>query len=256
MTYEPLDSLHDHVVVVTGTLGSIATATANRLAARGARIVGITRRDLDLAQYNLDQLPNAHLEHLAVLADVTDCDQVKQAVGNIRENVGRCNILINTIGKTTHIPYNKMMAMTDDLFDQVLQDNLRCYYTVIREFVPLMQETSEGLIVNIGSAAARTVGAGSNLAYRCAKAGLDSLTRNLSRILAPGIRVMGVSPGALDNDFVPNKPENFVTNVTDRTPLQRIGTAEDIAATIEGLATLSRFMTGTIITVDGGTTLW
>lgn len=255
MTYEPLDSLHEQVAVITGAMGSIGLATATRLAARGARIVGIVRRDVEDAQTQLNSLPNGHLEHCAILADVTDRGQVSDAVKQVLAKTGKCNILINTHGQTRRIPHDRIELLSDDFFDDTMQKNLRSYFTVIRAFVPLMKRSPEGLIINIGSAAGQNAGSGSNIAYCSAKAGVDALTRNLSRVLAPDIRVVGISPGALATKFVPNIADGFYEGVIKGTPLKRVPHVEDVAATIEAVATLMRFTTGNVITVDGGRTL-
>ena len=230
-------------------------ATAARLAARGARIIGIVRRDIESAQQQLNTLPNQQLEHLAILADVTQKSQVVAAAQQVLTCAGKCNILINTHGETHRIPHGRLELLNDDMFDNMLQKNLRSYYTVIRSFVPVMKRSTEGLIINIGSAAGQNAGGGSNMAYCSAKAGIDALTRNLSRVLAPDIRVVGISPGALATKFVPNVADGYYDTVLKTTPLQRVPTVEDVAATIEAVATLIRFTTGNVITVDGGKTL-
>lgn len=253
--YKPLDHLTGQVAVITGVMGGIGFATALRLADRGARIIGIVRRDVEDAQIRLNSLPNNHLNHCAILADVTDKSQVTDAVKKVMSVAGQCNILINAHGQTHRIPHERVDLLTDDFFDDAVQKNLRSYFTVIRGFVPLMKKTPEGLIVNIGSAAGQNAGSGSNIAYCSAKAGIDALTRNLSRVLAPNIRVVGVSPGALATKFVPNITDEFYEGVVKGTPLRRVPEVEDVAATIEAVATLIRFVTGNVITVDGGRTL-
>jgi NAD(P)-dependent dehydrogenase (short-subunit alcohol dehydrogenase family) len=253
--YKPLDNLDGQVLVITGAMGGIGFATAARLATRGARIMGIVRRDVEAAQERLNSLPNSHLDHHAILADVTDKSQVGDAVKKVMAIAGQCNILINTHGQTRRVPHERIDLLSDDFFDDALQKNLRSYFTVIRAFVPLMKKSQEGLIVNIGSAAGQNAGSGSNIAYCSAKAGIDALTRNLSRVLAPDIRVVGVSPGALATKFVPNITDEFYQGVIKGTPLKRVPEVEDVAATIEAVATLIRFTTGNVITVDGGRTL-
>jgi len=255
MTYKPLDNLDGQVAVITGAMGGIGFATATRLASRGARIIGIVRRDLEEAQDKLNTLPNSQLDHRAILADVNDKSQINDAVKQVLSIAGKCNILVNTHGQTRRIPHERIEILTDDFFDESLQKNLRSYFTVIRGFVPLMKRSSEGLIVNIGSAAGQNAGGGSNLAYCSAKAGIDALTRNLSRALAPDIRVVGISPGALATKFVPNIADGFYEGVVRGTPLKRVPEVEDVAATIEAVATLIRFVTGNVITIDGGRTL-
>lgn len=253
--YKPLDNLDGQVSVITGAMGGIGFATAARLATRGARIMGIVRRDVETAQAQLNSLPNSHLDHRAILADVTDKSQVGDAVKKVMAIAGQCNILINTHGQTRRVPHERIELLSDDFFDDALQKNLRSYFTVIRAFVPLMKKSSESLIVNIGSAAGQNAGSGSNIAYCSAKAGIDALTRNLSRVLAPDIRVVGVSPGALATKFVPDITDEFYQSVIKGTPLKRVPEVEDVAATIEAVATLIRFTTGNVIIVDGGRTL-
>lgn len=253
--YKPLDNLDGQVLVITGAMGGIGFATAARLATRGARIMGIVRRDVETAQERLNSLPNSHLDHRAILADVTDKSQVGDAVKKVMAIAGQCNILINTHGQTRRVPHERIDLLSDDFFDDTVQKNLRSYFTVIRAFVPLMKKSQEGLIVNIGSAAGQNAGSGSNIAYCSAKAGIDALTRNLSRVLAPDIRVVGVSPGALATKFVPDITDEFYQGVIKGTPLKRVPEVEDVAATIEAVATLIRFTTGNVITVDGGRTL-
>lgn len=255
MTFEPLDDLNDQVVVITGVMGGIGLATAKRLAARGARVVGIVRRNVEIAQQELDNLPNSHLGHFAILADVTQESQMKEAVKTVLIKTGQCNILVNTAGSTFRIPHNDLDKLTDDFFDDIVKNNLRSYFTVIRAFTPLLKKSRNALIVNIGSVAGTNAGGGSNMAYCAAKAGIDSLTKNLSRALAPDIRVMGVNPGALATKFVPNTVPGYLEAIAKTTPLKRVPTVEDIAATVEACATLLRFTTGNTIAIDGGRTV-
>lgn len=249
MSFEPLDDLNGRVAVITGVMGGIGFATAKRLANKGARIVGIVRRNLDEAQQRLNSLPNSQLNHIAILADVTSKDQLKDALAIVKE-IGRCDILVNTVGQTKRIPWEHLDMLSDDFYDKVLRDNLRSYFSTIRTFVPLMKELPDAVIVNIGSTAGQR-GGGSNMAYASAKAGVDSLTRSLSQTIAP-IRVMSVSPGAINTGFVPNPSPGYYETVQKTTPLKRVCTVEDVAAAVEACVTLLRFTTGYTINVDGG----
>jgi 3-oxoacyl-[acyl-carrier protein] reductase len=249
MTFEPLENLNGRVVIITGAMGGIGYATAQRLAKQGARIIGIVRRNLDEAQQKLNELPNSHLEHMAVLADVTNKEQLREAYAKISP-IGRCDVLVNTVGKTMRIPWQDVHLLKDEFFDKVTQDNLRSYFSTIRTFHPLLKKTDESIIVNIGSMAGQR-GGGSNLAYAAAKAGVDSLTRSLSQSLAP-IRVMGVSPGAIDTGFVPNPAEGYYDRVAESTPLKRGPSVVDVASAVEASVMLLRFTTGQVINIDGG----
>jgi NAD(P)-dependent dehydrogenase (short-subunit alcohol dehydrogenase family) len=249
MTFEPLENLNGKIVVITGVMGGIGFAIAKRLAAKGAKIIGIVRHDVESAQNSLNQLPNAHLNHVIVCADLLHKDQLQNAYNQI-EKFGRIDVLVNTVGKTYRYPIVDLDAVSDEFFDKMLQDNLRTYYSAIRTFLPLLKATPESVVVNISSTAGSR-SYGSNVAYCAAKAGIDSLTRTLSSALAP-IRVMSVSPGAVETNFVPNQPENFYNSITNYTPLRRIVTVEDVAAAVEACVTLLRFCTGQVIIVDGG----
>ncbi|HEU0150134.1 MAG TPA: SDR family oxidoreductase, partial [Bradyrhizobium sp.] len=96
---------------------------------------------------------------------------------------------------------------------------------------------------------------GSSIAYCAAKAGIDVMTKALARVLAPEVRVLAVSPGVVDTEFVPGRAIDFNTKVADTTPLKRIGSAQDIAAAITACATMLTYSTGHIVQVDGGRAL-
>ena len=152
------------------------------------------------------------------------------------------------------MPANDLEALTDSLFDEILQSNLRGVFATIRAFAPLLKASGDGLIVNVSSIAGFT-GTGSNLAYVAAKAGVDVLTKSLAKVLAPQVRVLAVSPGVVDSSFVPGRGADFNDKAAATIPLKRIGTVEDIASAIEACATTMRFATGSRFVVDGGRSL-
>ena len=250
MTFKPLDNLNGRTAVVTGAMGGIGWATCQRLARGGARVFGLVRRDLESAQAQFATLANSELQHQVLLCDVAEKEQLVQAYRTIADT-GRCDVLVLTHGNTRRIPHNELRLLSDDFFDKMLQNNLRSYFSVIRTFEPLLKSTEESLVVNIGSLAGQNTGGGSNLDYICAKAGIDPLTRNLAKAMAP-VRVMGVSPGILETKFVPNQDPNLYTMTINHTPLKRLPTVEDVAAAVEACATLLRFTNGHVIAVDGG----
>ena len=85
MTYEPLESLHGRVAVITGAMGGIGLATAQRLAAKGARVVGIVRKNAEQAQIEFDKLANHDLQHMIVCADLLDSQQLADALVQIQK---------------------------------------------------------------------------------------------------------------------------------------------------------------------------
>ena len=191
MSFEPLDNLNGQTAVIAGAMGGIGYATAQRLADRGARIIGLVRRNIETAQQRLDQLPNSHLKHRVILTDVTDRDQLSLA----RNQIDRCDILVNASGSSVHIPHFRIDLLSDKIFDNTLTDNLRSQFSVIRTFLPLIKQSPSGLIVNLGSTAGTGTG-GSNIAYAAAKGGLRNVSQQLGCEWADrGVRVNSVSPG-------------------------------------------------------------
>lgn len=249
MSFEPLENLNGQTAVIAGATGGIGYATAKRLAARGARVVGLVRRNLESAQEKLNQLPNNHLNHLAILADVTSKDQLVEA----RNQISQCDILVNATGSSVYIPHRRVDLMSDKIFDTMLTDNLRSQFSVIRTFLPLIMKSPTGFIVNLGSIASLGVG-GSNIAYAAAKAGIDSLTRNLSMSILPA-RIINVSFAGVETDFIKNRPDDFYVTEKEHNPLGRCATVDDVATTIEAYATTIRFTTGVTVVVDGGKSL-
>lgn len=249
MNYKRLDSLEGKVAVIAGCVGDIGFATATRLAELGATIVGLDRRPNEECQAIMDTLPGKG--HVAIHAPIQETDLLEAAAVSVKEKFGRCDILINSVGLSATVPHTDLVGLDDKLFDNIMIVNLRGAFALIRAFTPLLKDTGEGLVVNISSAAASRIG-GSNMAYAAAKAGLESLTRNLSKALAPEIRVVAVSPSAVDTKFVPNRGPAFLAGAAKSTPLGRIAVPDDIACTIEALATVMRFNTGNTIFVDGG----
>jgi len=255
MSFEPIDRLDGRVAVIAGGKGAIGSATARRLAARGARIVSLDRSHPETVQPMLDALTVvASGPHFAVTASVTDTAQLVAAARTVAERAGRCDLLINSAGFTRSIAAADLEGLTDALFDEIVQTNLRGVFATIKAFAPLLTASGDGLVVNVSSIAGFT-GSGSNLAYVAAKAGVDVLTQSLARILAPAVRVIAVSPGVVDSGFVPGRGADFNEKAAATIPLRRVGTVEDIASTIEACATHLRFATGSRFVIDGGRSL-
>jgi NAD(P)-dependent dehydrogenase (short-subunit alcohol dehydrogenase family) len=245
MTFERLENLNGQVAVITGANGGIGFAIAQRLAKSGAIIIGLVRRDVDGMQLRLDNLGHGHT---AMLADVTNSTQLDEVASRIPQ----CDILVNNAGSSTNINHKNLNALTDDIFAQVVNVNLSGTFYAIRAFTPLLTKSPYALIVNISSASSIGTG-GSNLAYAAAKAGVDSLTRNLAKALAP-IRVISLNPTLIKTNFT-KYPDEFYNGAATTVPLKRIATVDDVASSVEALATTLRFNTGNNIVIDGGRTL-
>jgi len=248
-------SLAGKAALVIGGSGGIGAATAELFAKAGAR-VAITHRPgtekETIAKAILAKLPGKG--HAAFPADVADTPSLITLREAIETSFSRLDILVNTSGFTKPVPHGDLEALDDDFIDRMFAVNWRGQFAAIRTFAPLLESSGDGLIVSVSSVAGSS-GSGSNIAYGAAKAGIDVMTKSLARVLAPRVRVVGVAPGAVDTTFVPGRGAEFNAKAAAATPLKRIASAKDVAATILACATHMTFVTGTTIRVDGGRSL-
>jgi 3-oxoacyl-[acyl-carrier protein] reductase len=236
------NNLEGKVAVILGGTGGIGVATATRLANAGATVVVTSQSGVAKAQHVVDALPGSG--HLAAVALLTDSASFVALAGCVKTQLGHADILVNTAGFTKPVKHVDLDALTDELIDEIMKVNWRAQFAAIRAFRTLLDESGDGLVVNVSSISAST-GVGSNIAY-------DVMAASLGRALAPRIRVLNVSPGVVDTSFVAGRGADFNDKVAATTPLGRIGTPEDIAAAIEACATHLKFSTGVTIVVDGG----
>jgi NAD(P)-dependent dehydrogenase (short-subunit alcohol dehydrogenase family) len=248
--FEPTDSLQGRIAVIAGGTGAIGLATARRLALLGARCVLLYgRKPAAEAEALAAALPGSC--HLALAAEMLDSASLRAAAAAVQQRFGAVHMLVNTAGRTQPVAAADLDALTDELIDDMLAVNFRGVFATIRAFVPLLKASGDGLVVNISSIAGFT-GAGSNLAYVAAKAGIDVVGDALARALAPTVRVLTVSPGVVDSPFVPGRGADFNQKAAATMPLRRVGTPDDVAAAVQACATTLRYATGTRIVVDGG----
>jgi 3-oxoacyl-[acyl-carrier protein] reductase len=192
--------------------------------------------------------------HVAIPADVADTKTLLAAREAISRAFGGLDILVNSAGFTKPIPHGDLDALDDEFIDRMFAVNWRGQFAAIRTFAPMLKASGDGLIVNISSIAALN-GAGSNIAYGAAKAGIDVMGKSLARALAPQVRVMTVSPGVVSTGFVPGRGAEFNEKAAASTPLKRVATAEDVADAVLACATHLSYSTGATIIVDGGRSL-
>lgn len=243
----PLNSnpLAGRSAVVLGGTGGIGAASARLFAEAGATVAVVANSNVARAQAVVAALPGAG--HRAYACAIED----SAALARLASSIGVADILINSAGFTRAIPHADLEALDDETFDRILTVNLRAAFAGVRIFAPLLRAKGDGLVVNIGSISA-TTGTGSNIAYCAAKAGIDIMGSSLARVLAPSIRVLTVSPGVVDTDFVPGRDKAARDKIAASTPLKRICTPDDVAETVLACATGLRFSTGSVIQVDGG----
>jgi 3-oxoacyl-[acyl-carrier protein] reductase len=164
---------------------------------------------------------------------------------------GRADIVVNSAGFTKPVPHHDLEALTDELIDALMIANVRGPFSMIRAFAPLLKASRDGVVINMSSISSFT-GSGSSVAYCAAKAALDTMTMALGRALGPEIRLLCVSPGAVNTDFVAGRGPAQLEKIAQATPLKRIVQPDDVARAILACVTHLKVTTGAIIISDGG----
>ena len=241
---------HGKVALVTGGGTGIGRATVLMLAERGASVaVNYSRSEVE-ARSTVEAVESLGSRAMRVRADVADDGAVRRMVEEVVAKFGRLDILVNNAGFTKYVDFMDLEGVGDEAWDRTLAVNVKGPFQCARAAAPRMQEAGGGVIINVSSLAAE-LGRGSSIPYCASKAALNSVTRTLARVLAPTIRVNAVAPGVVDTRWVEGA-RAFVRGARMRTPMRRIASAEDVAQVICSLITGADFVTGQIVTVDGG----
>ena len=236
------------VAVVTGGAGGIGAAICARLAQAGATIALTYRTSSRAAEALVKSLPGAG--HFARRVDVTESAALGEFAAETARLHSRCDVLVNCAGTTRFVAHADLEGLDDGLIDEIFRTNWRGAFAAIRAFRPLLAQHG-GLVVNISSVAA-SLGTGSNVAYCASKAAMDCMTKSLARALAPRIRVLSVSPGLVNTEFVKAMDQAWRDDQLARTPIGRLVTPEEIGDAVLAAATLLQSLTGCVIPVDGG----
>jgi 3-oxoacyl-[acyl-carrier protein] reductase len=240
------------VALVTGGAGSIGTVICFALAREGMRVVVGYNRSAEKARALAAKLPGEG--HSALAAPVTDSGALAALAADIAARYGVCDVLVNCAGTTRFVPHGDLEALDDGLIHDILATNVRGPFAAVRALRPLLEksrQTGGAVVVNISSIAAVTA-MGSNVMYCASKAAVDNMTKSLARALAPRIRVVSVSPGVVDNDFIRSMDPRWLEEQVSRTPLKRLSAPDEVAGAVIAAIKHLTFTTGSIIPVDGG----
>jgi NAD(P)-dependent dehydrogenase (short-subunit alcohol dehydrogenase family) len=235
------------LITGAGAPGGIGAATAELLAAEGAKII-ITGRDADRGQTAVRVLHDAGANARFVLADMTELDDVAR----LADEASDVDILVNNAAAFTLGP---TVGQAVDGLEESLAANIRGPYLLVAAVAPRMLAKGSGSIINISSLAAR-VGMPGMSVYGATKAALESLTRTWAAEFAEGgVRVNAIQPGPTASQNVMALIGEQVQQLALTLPLARVATTHEIAQTILFLASeRSSYITGATIPVDGGRT--
>jgi 3-oxoacyl-[acyl-carrier protein] reductase len=240
------------VALVTGGGTGIGRATCLALSQRGVSVAVNYSRSKTDAEETVQIINNKGGHAIAIQANVSQDKEVRKMVDDIVQIFGTIDLLVNNASITRHIPMDDLEAVTEEIWNELYDVNVKGMFHCARAAAPFMKKNNQGAIVNVGSIAGQT-GLGSSLPYVVSKAGVHVLTKSLARALAPNIRVNCVVPGAVATRWWAGREEQM-NKLAPNLLLQYISTPEDIAQMI--CATLEQeAMTGQIITVDSGQTL-
>lgn len=239
----------DRVAIVTGASRGIGKSISLALAACGAKIVAV---DIDLAatEAMVSELKANGTEAIAVQGNVTLSADAEKMVQAAVEAFGRVDILVNNAGITRDA---LLLRMKDEDWDAVLNVNLKGAFLCSRAAAKVMSKQRYGRIINIASVVGQMGNAG-QANYCASKAGLMGLTRSNARELARrNVTVNAVAPGFIATDMTDALPEKTREELAAQIPLERLGSAEDIAHAVVFLAQeKSGYITGQVLAVNGG----
>ena len=246
--------LRGRVAIVTGASRGIGRETALRLAEAGADVV-INYLSNEAAAGNVAQRAREFgVRALAIRADVTDVSQAAMLVERAVEAFDGVDVLVANAGIWEGAPIEEM---SEELWDRVIDTNLKGTWAACRAVVPLMKRQGRGSIVIVSSTAGQRGEAGySN--YAASKGGQVSFTKALAAELAPEIRVNFVAPGWVDTEMIDGAvgDQQIREKIIEAIPLRRVASADDIALSILFLASdWARHVTGEILNVNGGAVL-
>jgi 3-oxoacyl-[acyl-carrier protein] reductase len=240
------------VALVTGSATGVGRAVVLRFAKLGYAVAVNYSRSAAEAEATLSVLEDLGVPAIVCQANVGEDAQVRAMLQRCRNELGGLDVLVNNAATTHFIPHTDLDAVTDEIWDEIFQVNLKGAFYASRAAMPLLKERS-GCIVNVSSVAGLQ-GHGSSIPYSASKAALNCLTQSLARAFAPHVRVNAVAPGPILTRWLVGH-EDHVEKAIAQTPLRRAATPDDVADVVEFLAVGTALMTGQVVVADGGRTM-
>jgi 3-oxoacyl-[acyl-carrier protein] reductase len=241
--------LKDKVALVTGGARGIGQAIAMAFAKEGADIV-VADVNLEIAQKTASEIESLGRKALALEMDVTNYEKVEEGINKILDKMGKVDILVNNAGITKD---NLLLRMSQADWDAVINVNLKGTFNCIKAVSRPMIKQRSGRIISIASIIG-LMGNPGQANYAASKAGIIALTKTVAKELASrNINANAVAPGFIQTEMTAKLPEDIKKKMMEAIPLAKLGTPQDVANVCLFLASdESSYITGQIITVDGG----
>ena len=243
--------LKNRVALVTGASGDIGGAIARCLAENGAQVILTYVGAAETAAKLETEIGQAGGNAWAVQLDQRDPEAIEAVMAQVEEKYARLDILVNNAAWNIGIPFPNLDDLTADIWDRILETNLRAPFLLARAGAKLLKARPDSHIVNISSAGGISPGS-SSIAYSSSKAGLNHLTRCLAVAMAPNVAVNCIAPGLVENTRMAQRlPDNVAQGARTQAVLGRVGQAYDIANQVLTFVTSSS-ITGQTMVIDGG----
>lgn len=244
--------LKDKVAIITGSARGIGKATAVKFAQEGAKVV-VCDVNLDQVNETVDEINKMGYKAIGFKMDVTNRAEIDSVITATIGQFGKLDCMVNNAGITAD---NTLLKLTEDEWDRVININLKGVYNCAQAAAAVMTGQGFGVILNASS----VVGLYGNFGqtnYAATKWGVIGMTKTWSKELGKkGIRVNAVAPGFILTPMTEKMPEKVLDMMKDKAALKSLGYPDDIANAYAFLASdEARFITGTVLSVDGGVVL-
>lgn len=236
--------------VVTGASRGIGRACAFKLGRAGMRVVVNYNLSKDKAERVCAEIKSAGGFAVPFKADVSDRKAVKEMFDFVSDSFGGADVLVNNAGIARQAMFSDV---TEAEWDRFFNVNVKGVYNCTQEALPHMIHCKYGRIINMSSMWGIS-GASCEVPYSASKAAVIGMTRALAKELGPsGITVNAIAPGVIDTEMNGQLSAEDMDILKESTPLERIGSPEDVANAVEFLASeRASFITGQVLSVDGG----
>lgn len=240
----------EKVIVITGASRGIGAATALLAAKSGYFVVVNYRNSYECAENICRKITQDGEKCIAVKADISNADDVKKLYDKSMEIAGKVDVLVNNAGISE---FSLFTDIGEKQWDRMFDTNVKGNFLVSKAFIPQMVHRKNGKIINISSVWG-ICGASCEVHYSASKAAVIGMTKALAKELGPsGITVNCVAPGVIDTDMNAAFSKEDIRALIDETPIERIGSPQDVAETVLFLASdRADFITGQVISPNGG----
>ena len=242
--------LEGKIAVVTGAARGIGKAIALKLASEGANVAITDLLYNESAQAVENELNAMGVKAKAYASNAADYADTQKVTEEIVKEFGRIDILVNNAGITKD---GALKRMTEEQWDAVITINLKSVFNFTRAVQPIMWKQAGGSIINMSSVVGVS-GNANQCNYSASKAGIIGFTKSAAKEMGMrGIRVNAIAPGFIETEMTAALPDEIRKSWTEKIPLRRAGTTENVANVTLFLASdLSAYVTGQVINVCGG----